>query len=156
MTRSKDGVPIEVDITAVGTQWLANRLLERPAHYIVLLAGSGAEGSPTSANLRQQLYRAELAEFTTENDRSKRAIEEAAQVSGGAFFVTFSDDIEALNLGENFKYLTLEKQQYCKGLLERLGASTAPTTVEGEGRAGREPWDRPEIYNMEMQISTRL
>ena len=156
MTRTKDGVPIEVDITAVGTQWLANRLSTRPAHYIVLMAGSGAEGSPSSANLRQQLYRAELAEFMTENDRSRRAIEEAAQVSGGASFVTFSDDIEALSLGENFKFLTLDKQQYCKGLLDRLGASTSSAVAEGEGTACREPWDRPEIYNMEMQISTEL
>ena len=41
-------------------------------------------------------------------------------------------------------------------MLDRLGASTASAAAEGEGTAGLEPWDRPEIYNMEMQISTEL
>jgi hypothetical protein len=63
--------------------------------------------------------KAELAELTADNVKTKHIIEEAGRSTGGSYVISFSEEIKELDVPE-FKYITYEKQKLAKFLLAQL------------------------------------
>ena len=83
--------------------------------------------------------------FPKENVETKGVIEEMGRRTGGAWVVSFSDEIMELDMPE-YKYLPVETQMRAKALTQRLRE-----LEQGPNPDEHEAWDRPEVHSLEFR-----